>query len=263
MSKKNSNVLISGFNLPKNEIFEKVYSRFKKNIKFKKNQKLVIAVSGGPDSLALTALAHAYSTEFKKKFYYVNVNHNIRKDSSAESQSLKRLLKKYYINLHILNNKKKISKNIQGIARETRYNLLKSFCKKKNIKSIATAHHREDQIETFLIRLSRGSGVQGLSSMNQRVKLDSNIYLIRPLLDCKKEELIKISKYIFKTYFNDPSNLNKKYLRTNVRILIKKMSDTGISQDQIIKSIKNLSLTRDTINSYLKIAYKKNVLKKK
>ncbi len=262
MSKKNSSVLTNSSSYQEDKYFSKVYSHFKTHIKDIKAQKFLIAVSGGPDSLALTALAKEYSREFKKKFFFATVNHNIRKQSANEAKTLKKLLNNYKLNLHILNNKKKITKNIQANARKIRYNLLKSFCSKKKIRLIITAHHREDQIETFLIRLSRGSGVQGLSSMSQSVKLDKNLYLFRPLLDCKKDDLIKISKNIFKKYIQDPSNNNKKYLRTNMRILTKKMNANGISNDQILNSIKNLSLSRDTINIYLDNAYKKNVVKR-
>ena len=147
--------------------------------------------------MALTALAKSYSYENKCKIYYVLVDHNIRKNSSKEAKSVKKLLKKHQITLNILKNKKPIEKNIQSEARVVRYNLLKSFCKKKKIKTILTAHNLEDQVETFFIRLSRGSGLHGLSSMRPIYKIEDNINLIRPLLDFKKIELIKISKLIF------------------------------------------------------------------
>ena len=84
-------------------------------------------------------------------------------------------------------NKSKINKNIQSQARKIRYDLLVKFCKKKKIKIILTAHNLEDQVETFFIRLSRGSGLTGLSAMKSSSKLSNNIILSRPLLDTKKE----------------------------------------------------------------------------
>ena len=89
----------------------------------------------------------------------------MRKNSSKEANSVKNLLKKHNIVLNVIKNKKKITRNIQSEARTIRYKLLTSFCKKKDIKIILTAHNLEDQVETFFIRLSRGSGLQGLSSM--------------------------------------------------------------------------------------------------
>ena len=75
---------------------------------------------------------------------------------------------------------------MQGEARKIRYDQLINFCKKKKIKTIITAHNLEDQVETFLIRLSRGSGLTGLSSMKTLSKLNKDIYLYRPLLEIKK-----------------------------------------------------------------------------
>jgi len=133
MSKKNSNVILKeGF---KNyEELSYIYSSFKKKLNLFKKKLFLIAVSGGPDSLALTALAKAYSYENKCKIYYVLVDHNLRKNSSDEAKSVKGLLKKYQITLNILKNKKIITSNIQSEAKKVRYNLLINFCKKKRLK---------------------------------------------------------------------------------------------------------------------------------
>ena len=137
MRRKNSSVILKEGFKNQEEIFQ-IYSVFKKKLKSFIKKKLLVAVSGGPDSLALTALLKAVSYEKKCKIYYVLVDHNLRKNSAKEAQSVKKLLKKYQINLYILKNQKKI-----------------------NI--ILTAHNLEDQVETFFIRLSRGSGLDGLS----------------------------------------------------------------------------------------------------
>ena len=98
---------------------------------------------------------------------------------------------------------------------------LQIFVKKKKIKTILTAHNLEDQVETFFIRLSRGSGLHGLSSMKHVTKINDNIDLVRPLLDFKKNQLIKIAKVIFGKFYKDPTNKNTKYLRTRIRNLKK------------------------------------------
>lgn len=240
----------------------KVYSLFKNNLTFNKKKSFLVAVSGGPDSLALVALSKLYSDEKKINVYYALVDHGIRMNSSKEAHSVKKLLKENKIFLNILKNKKEIKKNIQKNAREIRYDLLKKFCQKKNIFCILTAHHSEDQVETFLIRLSRGSGVQGLSSMKIKSELTSKIKLIRPLLESKKKELIYISKNFFGKFFKDPTNTNIKYLRTKVRRLKKALEISGIHHDQIIKSINNLGSTNDTLNLFTDKIYK-NIVKKK
>jgi len=114
-----------------------------------------------------------------------------------------------------------------------------------------TGHHRDDQIETFLIRLSRGSGIQGLSSMKKVSTINNKIKLIRPLLDEKKKDLNILAKRYFGKIFKDPSNTNQKYLRTKIRELAKQFEKSGIKNDQIISSINNLGVTRDTLNNYI------------
>ena len=261
MSKKNSSV-----NLKKEfkdyKDLSIIFSNFKKKLDTLNKKKYLVAVSGGPDSLALAALTKAYRFWRKTKFYYVLVDHNIRKNSSNEAKKVKNLLKKKYFNLRILLNKKKITKNIQAEARNIRYDLLNNFCKKNNIKIILTAHNLEDQVETFLIRLSRGSGLKGLSAMKALYKFNNQVSLFRPLLDTQKHFLIKISKEIFGKYFKDPSNKNEKYLRTKVRSLKRPLEKSGIKYDKIFKSIQNLSQSKTTLEEYLDKIFKELIKKK-
>ena len=120
----------------------------------------MVAVSGGPDSLALVALSIAYTFFKKTKFYYILIDHNIRKNSNLEAKQVKSLLKKKSINLRVFQNKKKIFQNVQAKARNVRYKIISDYCKKNSIKFVLTAHNLEDQVETFLIRLSRGAGLK-------------------------------------------------------------------------------------------------------
>ena len=262
MSKKNSSVnLKDGFKNSKD--LSIIFSNFKKKLDYLNKKIYTVAVSGGPDSLALVSLTLAYSYTKKTKFHYVLVDHNIRKNSSQEAKKVKTLLKKNKINLITILNKKKITKNIQSQARNTRYQILSNYCKKNKINTLLTAHNLEDQVETFFIRLSRGSGLKGLSAMNSLSKIDNKINLYRPLLDIKKKFLIKISKNIFGKYFKDPSNKDKKYLRTKIRNLKKPLKDSGIEYEQIIKSINNLALSKATLDQYLKKIFKDMIKKDK
>ena len=265
MRKKNISVpkLKEIFN--KNIVTSPVYLNFKSLLKkhIKKNS-FVVAVSGGPDSLALTALSKVYSNESKAKAYFVLIDHGIRNNSSSEALIVKKILKKNKIKLNIIKNNFKIKKsNTQSQARNIRYKLMAEFCKKNNVKFILTAHHSNDQIETFLIRLSRGSGVQGLSSMSSISQLNNKTKIFRPLLEVKKKDLVLIAKKIFGKVINDPSNKDKKYLRTRVRSLTKELEKSGIHHNQIIKSINNLSSTRDLLNNYILKVSKLCTIRKK
>ena len=263
MSKKDLNVR-KHKNLNLNKKSSLIYSNFKLQLeKTIKKKSFLVAVSGGPDSLALAALSFEYSLEKKSKAYFVIIDHGIRKNSKKEANAVKNLLNKKKIKLIILTNQKKINKNIQSNAREIRYKLLLNFCLKHKIKYITTGHHRDDQIETFLIRLSRGSGVQGLSSMNKLTNLNLKTKLFRPLLNEKKQNLIFLAKYYFGKIFKDPSNINQKYLRTKIRNLVKQFEKSGIRHDRVISSINNLASTRDTLNNYIQKVEKTCVIKKK
>ena len=261
MSKKNSNVnLKNGFKDFKD--LSSILFNFKNKLDSLNKKNYVVAVSGGPDSLALAALTKSYAYNKKTKFQYLLVDHNIRKNSYQEAKKVKNLLKKRGISLKIFTNKKKITKNIQAEARNTRYEILSNYCKKNKIKTILTAHNLEDQVETFFIRLSRGSGLKGLSSMKQLSRIDSQVNLYRPLLEVKKKFLVKISKKIFGTYFRDPSNKNEKFLRTKIRSLKKPIEKSGIKYEQIFRSIQNLSLSKLTLQEYHNKTFKELIKKR-
>ena len=261
MSKKNSSVSLNT-GLKEYKDLSSIFLNFKSKLDSLNKKKYLVAVSGGPDSLALVALTKAYADDKKIKFYYVLVDHNIRKNSGLEAKKVKNLLKRKNLNLKVLLNKKKITKNTQAEARNVRYDILKNFCKKNNIKVIITAHNLEDQVETFLIRLSRGSGLKGLSAMKALYKFNNQVSLFRPLLDTQKHFLIKISKEIFGKYFKDPSNKNEKYLRTKVRSLKKPLEKSGIKYEKIFRSIQNLSDSKKTLELYLKNIFKELIKRK-
>ena len=260
MKIKNLNALKNRDIFIKDKKIAEIYSKLKAILlKYKKNNSFGIAVSGGPDSMALAYLSRNLLTEMKCKVYFILVDHGIRKNSAKEALQVKKILKKHNIKLKILKNKKKINKNFQKNARDVRYELLSRFCKKNKVKNLVTAHHKDDQIETFLIRLSRGSGVEGLSSMSEATKLKNRITLIRPFLEYKKEYLKYISRKIFNRTIKDPSNNDKKFLRTNIRDLIKILESKGLDFNQITRSIKNISSTKDAINFYVNQSLKKSV----
>ena len=260
MSKKNSSVNLKD-SFKNHKDLSKIFLDFKSKLDTLNKKNYVVGVSGGPDSLALAALTKAYSYQKKTSFQYVLVDHNIRKNSNYEAQQVKNLLKKKNISLKIFINKKIIKKNIQAEARKARYGILVKYCKKNNIKVIITAHNLEDQVETFFIRLSRGSGLRGLSAMKPFSKLDSNVYLYRPLLNIKKNFLVKISKKTFGKFFRDPSNRNTKYLRTKIRSLKKPLEKSGIKYEQIYRSIFNLSASKNTLDSFVNKTFEKLIKK--
>jgi len=232
---------------------KKIYLTFKKQLYFQiKNENFCIGVSGGPDSLALAFLSKIFSKEFNGKFIALIINHNLRKQSGNEAQKVKKILTKHRIKSKILTWEGKVPKsNIQFNARNIRYFLLKKACNNLKIKYLVLAHHEGDLIENFFIRLFRGSGLKGLSSLNiKRYSKNSILNVIRPLINTKKNELIYISKKVFKFYLIDPSNFNEKFLRTKIRNYLDKFKLDGLDINKIKLTLSNLQSANESINFY-------------
>ena len=263
MKKKSLNAKKKILNLKLNKIDNKkilkVYNEFKFFIKsiIKKESQIAVAVSGGPDSLALAYLAKCLSLNEKIKVKFFIVDHGLRKESYLEAKKVRLFLKKFNINCQILlwNTKKPVS-NIQSIARKNRYELLLNNCKKNNIKYLLVGHHIDDLYENFFIRLLRGSGLKGLTSFGKIAEeKNKNISILRPLIDFEKNELIFITKKIFNFYINDPSNQNSDFQRTRIRNLISNLKKDGYDIKKFNLTVKNLKSSNNTINFYVDKKY--------
>ena len=236
------------------------YQKFKLAIsKDIKKKKFAIAVSGGSDSLCLAYFSKIYSSEFKNKIHVLIVDHQLRKESHKEALKVKKILKKRQISSKILKWKGKIpKKNIQKNARDLRYSLLSDYCLKNKIKYLVTAHHKDDQIENFFIRLLRGSGLTGLSSMSLKTKYNENLKIIRPFLSSDKIDLKYATLKYFKTYIKDLSNKDEKYLRVRIRKYRKKMESEGLDTKKISKTLDNLISANYALNFYKSKAMQKH-----
>ena len=231
---------------------KKIYTKFK-TIIFKKIKKesFALAVSGGSDSLCLAYFGKMYTSQFKNNIHVLIVDHKLRKESYKEALKVKRILKKQGIESKVLHWRGKIPRsNIQRKARNMRYSLMSNYCLNKNIKYLITAHHMDDQIENFFIRLSRGSGLSGLSSMSESVSYNSNLEIVRPFLSIKKKDLKYVTLNFFKTYIQDPSNEDEKFLRVRIRKYRSNMEKEGLDTDKIIKTVNNLLSANKAINFY-------------
>jgi tRNA(Ile)-lysidine synthase len=225
-----------------------IYKEFEKNLNL--NQDFIVAVSGGPDSLALSFLAKIYSIDKSLKANFFLVDHKLRYNSSEEANFVKKLLKKLSIKLNILKwYGKKPRNNIQSIARVKRYALLTKKSKKLNTNHILFGHHKDDLIENFFIRMLRGSGLNGMLSFDEKSKF-KKITVIRPLIKFSKQDLIFISKKVFDTYIEDPSNKNENFKRIKIRNLIKTLKSEGLNFEKFNLTIKNLKFANDSIKFF-------------
>ena len=234
-----------------------IYKKFESNLFI--NNDFIVAVSGGPDSLALSFLSKIFAIRNLLNVKYFIVDHKLRKESTLEAKYVQKFLKDYLINLDILNWKgAKPKNNIQSIARDKRYELLINKAKKYKIKNILLGHHLDDLFENFFIRILRGSGLNGLISLDKKVK-KNEVNLIRPLINVDKKDLIYISKNIFGSYIKDSSNKDEKYKRVKVRNFLKQLSSEGLDRDKFFLTIKNLKIANENIKFYVKKNLDENV----
>tara|TARA_A100001015_G_scaffold303335_1_gene392826 strand:- start:143 stop:1171 length:1029 start_codon:yes stop_codon:yes gene_type:complete len=245
------------FNLKlKDSKIRSIYQKFEKKIKLSKN--FAVAVSGGPDSLALSFLSKVYSVKKKVNVNFYIVNHKLRDDSTQEATYINQLLKKIFVKAKILKwNGLKPIKNIQAIARNNRYSLILNECKKHAIKNILVGHHQDDVIENFMIRLLRGSGLRGLVSLDE-IRNNKQLNILRPLISLEKKDLIYISKKIFEEYIEDPSNKDETFKRVKIRNLIKRLENEGLDKKKFILTIDNLKRSNNSLKNYVKNNIQKN-----
>jgi len=261
MSLKNSNASKKTHKFLLNKLKDKrilqIYQKFERNLHINKN--FIVAVSGGPDSLALSFLAKIYSITKSLDVKYFIVDHRLRKNSTSEAKYVQKKLKNFSIKLNILSWRGlKPKKNIQSIARDKRYELLTDIANKYRVKNILLGHHLDDLFENFFIRILRGSGLHGLISLDRDTK-KNNINLIRPLINIYKDDLIYISNHIFGSYVEDPSNKDDKFKRVKVRNFLRQLNSEGLNRDKFFLTIKNLKFANESIKFYTAKNLKENV----
>ncbi|AAY60991.1 tRNA(Ile)-lysidine synthetase [Rickettsia felis str. Pedreira] len=198
--------------------------------------KIAAAVSGGSDSVALLYLANIWAEKNNIELSVISVDHNLREQSKQEthyiqniSNSLNR--KHYSLSFDHQNN----FSNLQERAREGRYDLMTNLCLELDILVLLTAHHEDDYVENFCLRLERNSGIFGLSSSN--INWYNNIQIIRPLYNIPKSELVEYLVSHNIKWFEDESNSSDKYRRNIIRQKLAKGEDY-IKADIILQQLK-------------------------
>ena len=190
---------------------------------------VVLAVSGGPDSVALMWLASRWRRALKRgpRLIAVTIDHGLRKEAAREAHDVKRLAGTLGIEHRTLRwQGAKPKTGVPAAAREARYRLLARAARASGATHVATAHTRDDQAETFLMRLLRGSGVSGLSAMAVETERDG-VRLARPLLEISKAELIATLEAAGIAFADDPSNRDPAFTRPRLRALMPLLAEEG------------------------------------
>jgi tRNA(Ile)-lysidine synthase len=206
---------------------------------------LVLAVSGGPDSTALLYLVARWRAKLRPapRLVAVTVDHGLRPEAKREAAAVKRLSEKLgveHVTMRWTGDKP--STGIQEAARLARYRLLQTAARRARARCVLTAHTLDDQAETVLFRMARGSGLAGLCGMAGRVPIDKlagkatggagrsdDVRLVRPLLDVPKARLIVTLQEAGIAYAEDPSNADPRFTRARLRRLMPALADEGLT----------------------------------
>ncbi|KJV63454.1 MULTISPECIES: tRNA lysidine(34) synthetase TilS [Ehrlichia] len=211
-----------------------------------------VAVSGGIDSMVLLHLSAQYCNHNIPVI--LTVNHKLRTEAEQEALFVFQHSQNLNLKCHILNWHGKLPvSNIQSFARQIRYRLLLEWCHENRINYLMIAHQKNDQAETIMIRLERGSGLDGLAGMQEYTYLN-DICILRPLLDVSRTELLQYANKNNITWINDTSNNNTKYKRTLYRNMLEMTDNSETLIDRLYTTSAHIRRSLSCILHYVRLA---------
>lgn len=192
-----------------------------------------LAVSGGPDSMAMASLCSSWSQFFRKtaRIPVLVVDHGLRVESGREARNVLSCLaalpglEPCLLTLDL----DRPTSGVMEKARAGRYEAIARHCAAHGIPYLMLAHHLDDQAETVLMRLAKGSGLDGLCGMRAVQKYDERLTLVRPFLDVPKDRLVATCESLGVSYVTDPSNSQEAYLRPRLRRVSGLLAREGLS----------------------------------
>lgn len=202
-----------------NIVEEKFLDTIKNNNLINSGDKIVVGVSGGPDSLTLLTLLNKYKSKFNYEIIVAHVNHLIRKDSTDDEQFVENYCKKngikfYCKRVNVQEIAKQQKKGEEEVGRNERYKFFDEICEKENANKIAIAHNMNDNAETMLLNLIRGTGLNGLEGIQPS---QYNNRFIRPLINCNRNEIEDFCKENNLEPRIDSTNKENIYKRNTIR----------------------------------------------
>ncbi len=214
---------------------------------------VALAVSGGADSSALMLAAARWRdlVPDPPRLTVLTVDHALRPESPQEVRLVRERAEALGLPCHILRREgPRPQSGLQEAARAARYALLGTWCREHDA-ALATAHHLEDQAETFLMRLARGSGVDGLAAMAAETFLEGwNVPLLRPFLDVPRARLRATVRAAGTNWIEDPSNADTAYERVRMRQLLSRLAEAGITPRDITASCRRLRRASEALERW-------------
>lgn len=213
---------------------------------------IACAVSGGPDSMALVHCLSRWAEPRGVQIKAFTVDHGLRAESADEARRVSAWIGALPNVAHeILTwGGEKPQSRILEEARAARYGLLKEAMQTNRIEHLFVAHHQDDQAETFLIRLAKGSGLDGLASMRAVHKMEGGGSIVRPLLGVSKADLVAMCDASNIPYVRDPTNENEKYTRPRLRTAQEILEAEGLSAKRLSVTAKRLARARDALENF-------------
>ncbi len=220
---------------------------------FEPRPHVAAAVSGGPDSLALAVLLQDWLAPRGGRLTALTVDHGLREGSAAEAAGVGSEMSRLGAGHRVLRwegpkSPRTPGASRQAAARAARYRLLLEACEAEGIFHLALAHHLEDQAETFLLRLGRGSGLDGLAAMAP-VSETNGLRLLRPLLDLPKARLQATLEARHLAWVEDPSNDDRAFARVRLRRLLPELAGEGMTPARLGSASHNLGRARAALES--------------
>ncbi len=215
---------------------------------------VAVAVSGGPDSMAL---CHALASCYEGPVHALSVDHGLRAEAAAEAAQVGDWVGVWpRVQHHILTREGSPGHSrIQEQARQDRYALLADYCARTGITHLFTAHHRDDQVETLLFRLAKGSGLDGLAAMRPVTAYDDQLTIIRPLLEADKESLLSYCAAHDIAFVQDPSNDDDRFARARLRRSAGILAAEGLTAKRLAVTAARLGRARDALDHYAATAF--------
>lgn len=219
---------------------------------------LALAVSGGGDSLALAVLLLDWCGARGIRLHALTVDHGLRPESAAEAAFVAKFIRdRGGIHQTLLwDDLPKPTTRIQEAARAARYRLMAAYCKAHSIKYLGVAHHAQDQIETILFRMAKGTGLDGLAGMRSVQPLENGVTLLRPLLPVSHVDLLETLRDQNIDWIEDPSNTNERYARVRIRNVLDVLEGEGLSAERISTLSARITDAVDLIDYFIDNTYK-------
>jgi tRNA(Ile)-lysidine synthase len=211
---------------------------------FERRPRLAVAVSGGADSMALTLLARSWAAARGGDITALTVDHRLREAAAAEAAQVGRWLGQRGIGHRILvRDGGHLAGGVQAAARQARYRLLEGWCREAGVLHLLVGHHREDQAETLLLRLARGSGLDGLAGMASRAE-HAACRILRPLLGVPRARLLATVQAAGQGWIDDPSNRDVAYARVRLRQSEGLLAAAGLGAERLAATAGRLGRAR-------------------